>query len=91
MIQLKHVCFSYEYGEEKFSVTTSRSISSDLVKLDISMENNIFSASAHLYMLTISSLRKRQLPVLILATRLLLFLENIFVWSENLTFALLSI
>jgi alpha-galactosidase len=45
MIQLKHVCFSYEYGEEKFSVTTSRSISSDLVKLDISMEDNVFSAS----------------------------------------------
>ncbi len=45
MLKLRSVSFSYEYGSELFSVRTSRSISSDLVSLDISTEGNIFSAS----------------------------------------------
>ena len=45
MMRLKYVSFSYESGDEIFSVKTSRSISNSLVTLDISDSGEIFSAS----------------------------------------------
>ena len=45
MIKLESVTFSYEYGDETFTVHTRRSIKSDLVSLNISTEGDIFTAS----------------------------------------------
>ena len=45
MIKLLSVTFSYEYGDETFTVNTRRSIKSDLVSLDISTEGDVFTAS----------------------------------------------
>ena len=45
MIKLESVIFSYEYGDEVFTVNTCRSIKNDLVSLEISTEGDIFNAS----------------------------------------------
>ena len=45
MIKLISVTFSYEYGDETFTVNTRRSIKSDLVSLDISTDGDVFTAS----------------------------------------------
>ena len=45
MIKLDSVTFSYEYGDETFTVHTRRSIRSDLVSLNISTEGDVFTAS----------------------------------------------
>lgn len=45
MIKLDSVTFSYEYGDETFTVHTRRSIKSDLVSLNISTEGDVFTAS----------------------------------------------
>ena len=45
MIKLDSVTFSYEYGDETFTVHTRRSIKSDLVSLDISTDGDVFTAS----------------------------------------------
>ncbi|MBR5163938.1 MAG: alpha-galactosidase [Ruminococcus sp.] len=45
MIKLDLVTFSYEYGDETFTVHTRRSIKSDLVSLDISTDGDVFTAS----------------------------------------------
>ena len=45
MIKLDSVTFSYEHGDETFTVHTRRSIRSDLVSLNISTEGDVFTAS----------------------------------------------
>jgi len=45
MIKLDLVTFSYEHGDETFTVHTRRSIRSDLVSLNISTEGDVFTAS----------------------------------------------
>ena len=45
MIKLESVTFSYEYGDETFTVHTRRSVKNDLVSLEISTEGDIFTAS----------------------------------------------